>query len=993
MKTKLYNKIIVTTATTKSPLQGKTSNRPPNKKQFPFLTKSFYTILFVLISCAVGLGQAVTIYDRATWTVTASSEELIGEAPNGPASKLIDGNTSTYWSSKYNPANFPFPHSLVFDMKVAQPVNQISYVQKNAYGTRAIKGTVAFSADGINFGAETAITFNTSSVLSFITLPTTYNQQFFRITITQNEVQRDNPAETDPVTYMAELGAAFDTGLQSTLTSFTTQAVGATVLLQWTTSAEANAGFYTVKRSPDGLNGFVTIGLPVVVLPSNSATNYTFTDLFPITRNDGETSTSFYRIELSSVVIPPTPAVPMQTSRLAYAEHPLVTYSSTKPKNLNIFYFIPSDLAAPDDFKNRMDDIMVGLQTYFKDEMIRNGRTANSTFGMFTSADHTKVKLHVINGKLTSTGYPRGDSAPIMTEVKEYMAALLAANPSTQYGDHNLIMLPAYAINYNPSPMDPEYNPDGIFTQGPFYGNGKDCFAMDYDQLKYSNIAPDKQGTRDGRNSVKFIGGLAHEIAHGLNVPHNILKVSETPTLGTALMSDGNYTFGKQTTSVTAADAAILNRNQIFNNDGNTVSYYGASKASISSVSACYNAAKGAIIITGIVTTNGSPVTDVSVYNDPAVSFNYLPSGVGNNLDYDAVTWTTAVTNSVTVGSTTTARFYIEEPIAELQTKSNSMYEMKFNLIQLDGNTSFFKYRYDFGATEPVMSYVVYAPSSGDATGPTLTLVSATITASAGTNGTISQSGAVVFDCAPNVTYTITPASGFVIDKLLVDGVETEVTGGAGLRTFATAAISTYTFTNVVVSHNITVTFKSDPLPVNLVAFNVELKQKNNAFITWTTTEESNNAGFDVEMSTDARKFLTVGYVEGNGDSKQLKTYSYSVSDLSGGIYFFRLKQLDYDGKFEYSRIKALKVENADDLVSVFPNPTTDKIKLNASIYKKQAFSIEVSNQSGQIVLALPASASYTNGYELDATKFATGLYFIILKGAGFTERLKFVKL
>jgi Fe-S cluster assembly iron-binding protein IscA len=185
----------------------------------------------------------------------------------------------------------------------------------------------------------------------------------------------------------------------------------------------------------------------------------------------------------------------------------------------------------------------------------------------------------------------------------------------------------------------------------------------------------------------------------------------------------------------------------------------------------------------------------------------------------------------------------------------------------------------------------------------------------------------------------------------------------------------------------------ADPMPVRLVAFNVSLIEKNNASLTWTTTEETNNSGFDIEMSTDARTFVKVGYTEGKGNSKALNNYSYTVSDLSGGNYYFRLKQLDYDGKFEYSRVESLTIKNADDIASIYPNPTKDKVKILSNLHKNQAFSIEVANQNGQIVLTLPASANYLNGYELDATSFKTGLYFIVLKGENFTETLKFVKL
>ena len=204
-------------------------------------------------------------------------------------------------------------------------------------------------------------------------------------------------------------------------------------------------------------------------------------------------------------------------------------------------------------------------------------------------------------------------------------------------------------------------------------------------------------------------------------------------------------------------------------------------------------------------------------------------------------------------------------------------------------------------------------------------------------------------------------------------------------RISATAANIFFDISNF----NFTIT---DSLPVRLTTFNVSLIQKNNASLTWTTTEETNNSGFDIEISTDAKKFVKVGYVEGKGNSKALNNYSYIISDLVGGNYYFRLKQLDYDGKSEYSIVRALTFNHVDDLASVYPNPTNDKIKFDISLYKNQAFSIEIANQKGQLVHVLPLSAGYSNGYELDATSFETGLYYIVLKGENFTKTLKFVK-
>ncbi|SDE46215.1 Por secretion system C-terminal sorting domain-containing protein [Dyadobacter soli] len=182
------------------------------------------------------------------------------------------------------------------------------------------------------------------------------------------------------------------------------------------------------------------------------------------------------------------------------------------------------------------------------------------------------------------------------------------------------------------------------------------------------------------------------------------------------------------------------------------------------------------------------------------------------------------------------------------------------------------------------------------------------------------------------------------------------------------------------------------PMPVTLVSFEAKPDSENSAMLTWQTSEERNNAGFDIEMSLDARTFSKVGFVDGNGNTTAAKHYQYPVKDLSGGKYYFRLKQLDYDGKFEYSQIRAIELKSARDFLAVYPNPTGGKLKIHPSLHKGQAFSVQIVNQSGRTVVSLPTSDIYSKDYELDASDLPSGIYSIILKGVNFTESLRFVK-
>lgn len=111
------------------------------------------------------------------------------------------------------------------------------------------------------------------------------------------------------------------------------------------------------------------------------------------------------------------------------------------------------------------------------------------------------------------------------------------------------------------------------------------------------------------------------------------------------------------------------------------------------------------------------------------------------------------------------------------------------------------------------------------------------------------------------------------------------------------------------------------PLPVKIKTFTADLNI-NLAFITFTTASEINNAGFDIERSSDGIDFQKIGWVEGNGSTTSEKHYSFIDTNPLLGINYYRLRQVDYDGRFEYSKIVSLMMKSDD--VTIFPNPSSD---------------------------------------------------------------------
>lgn len=348
-------------------------------------------------------------------------------------------------------------------------------------------------------------------------------------------------------------------------------------------------------------------------------------------------------------------------------------YSSDKTHNLNVVYFIPSDITAPAEYHRRLSEILLNVQDFYGKEMERNGY-GYKTFGLLKDNIKQRIKLIVITGSKPGSAYPyQGGSGAVQQDIENYKTA----HPSEFTGDHYLVILPATTYDVNGEP-------GGV----PFYGTGKYCYALDYaDQdIKYLGA-----GGTLGTRATKWIGGMVHELGHGLNLPHNRQKFASDSSLGMALMWAGNSTWGISKTFLTAADCAVLNRNQIFNT-GND-SFYGDVTASIKEIHASYDSGKAAIIITGKYNTS-STVTDIVYFNDPNVN----NEGTGVNRDYNAITWT-----SKPIGADS---FAIEMPISDLEFKSDNIpYELKVKLVHQNGTVVETIYSYTFLSGKPVLNF------------------------------------------------------------------------------------------------------------------------------------------------------------------------------------------------------------------------------------------------------------------------------------------------
>ncbi|SFC01853.1 DUF6923 family protein [Spirosoma endophyticum] len=178
----------------------------------------------------------------------------------------------------------------------------------------------------------------------------------------------------------------------------------------------------------------------------------------------------------------------------------------------------------------------------------------------------------------------------------------------------------------------------------------------------------------------------------------------------------------------------------------------------------------------------------------------------------------------------------------------------------------------------------------------------------------------------------------------------------------------------------------TSPMPVNLVSFQGKWIENTGNTLNWTTSWEKNNDHFDVQSSTNAKSFETIGRVAGKGTIEALQTYTFVDTHPQSELTYYRLKQVDLGGAFNYSQIIGIRRDDPGQMLVVYPNPTSDKLKLtltNQIVSETTLYSL-----AGQLVLHQLGNTSL-----VDVQSLPTGLYVIEVKTvSGALYRQRFMK-
>lgn len=190
----------------------------------------------------------------------------------------------------------------------------------------------------------------------------------------------------------------------------------------------------------------------------------------------------------------------------------------------------------------------------------------------------------------------------------------------------------------------------------------------------------------------------------------------------------------------------------------------------------------------------------------------------------------------------------------------------------------------------------------------------------------------------------------------------------------------------------------SSPLPVELTSFNATTFN-NSVTLNWLTVSEVNNYGFEIEKTLindqpTANNWQKVGFVEGSGTTNSPKKYSFTETNLTSGKYSYRLKQIDRDGKIEYSKEVEVTVANAPKeftLSQNYPNPFNPSTVISYQIPVNDHVSLTIYDALGREVGILVNETKEAGYYSaaFDASKLSSGIYFARLQSGERTQLKK----
>jgi hypothetical protein len=181
-------------------------------------------------------------------------------------------------------------------------------------------------------------------------------------------------------------------------------------------------------------------------------------------------------------------------------------------------------------------------------------------------------------------------------------------------------------------------------------------------------------------------------------------------------------------------------------------------------------------------------------------------------------------------------------------------------------------------------------------------------------------------------------------------------------------------------------------LPVQFVSFDAQL-QGDKVLVSWATAQEQNASHFEVQKSTDGISFATIGSVKAKGNSNSLLNYAFTDNNVAPGVSYYRLRQVDLDAKFVYTKTIPIRNEGRGKAFFAWPNPVKDVLNVTLTQTKAENLMLRVVDYNGRTLRSNQINTVRgINQVSLNFNGLPAGMYVIQITGGETTLTQKIIK-
>lgn len=216
-------------------------------------------------------------------------------------------------------------------------------------------------------------------------------------------------------------------------------------------------------------------------------------------------------------------------------------------------------------------------------------------------------------------------------------------------------------------------------------------------------------------------------------------------------------------------------------------------------------------------------------------------------------------------------------------------------------------------------------------------------------------------------------------------------TGSTAAGTVVTAGTFSFVSSALGVPFALASVLPTNPLPIDLLSFNAK-QNKETVDLDWATATEINNDYFEIERSIDGIEFKELLRVDGSGTTSRTHEYGAVDNDPLPGLSYYRLKQIDFDGKYSISEPVAVNFSGEKTKLVIYPNPSNDKVNILYPTNYSPKATLRFIDAQGRIIKEMMIVDRGNGVIELAIQDLPVGIYTATLTDGLYNSRVLFVK-